>query len=306
MNAQLKKPEFVPTARILDCTEEEYFADPCEVPSLSQSIAGLMLSRSPLHAWSAHPRLGGAPAEEGEEDDDEEDDEKSTPAMDAGKLIHRLMLGKGADVVIVHFDNFKKKLAREQRDEARAAGKMPVIAAKYDGFVKAAEILRDRCARAGYPLTGESEVAIEWTEPGNDGPVVCRCRMDHVFLSEGRILDIKKIRNAHPRKAARSFIDYGYDIQHAAYRRAVSALHPELRGRVDFTFLYMELEPPFVVVPARPDGAFREIGENRWLSAVKVWERCLAANHWPSYSDHVVTLEAPSYVVTEHLGNGTL
>lgn len=306
MNAQLKKPEFVSTARILDCTEEEYFADPCAVPSLSQSIAGKILSRSPLHGWSAHPRLGGAPAKEGEEEDGDEEVEKSTDALDTGKLLHKLMLGKGVEVVIIHFDNFKKKLAQQQRDEARAAGKLPIIAAKYDGFVKAAEILRGRCAAAGYPLTGESEVAIEWTEPGNDGPVVCRCRMDHVFLSEGRILDIKKIRNAHPRKAARSFIDYGYDIQNSAYRRAVSALRPELRGRVDFTFLYMESEPPFAVVPAKPDGAFREIGENRWLSAVKIWERCLATNNWPSYSDRVVTLEAPAYVVAEHLGNGTL
>lgn len=290
-------------ARILDCTEEEYFADPCEVPSLSQSIAGLMLSRSPLHGWSAHPRLGGAPAEEGEEDDGEEDEEKSTPAMDAGKLIHRLMLGKGADVVIVHFDNFKKKLAREQRDEALAAGKMPVIAAKYDGFVKAAEILRDRCARAGYPLTGESEVAIEWTEPGLNGPVVCRCRMDHVFISEGRILDIKKVRNAQPRKVARNFVEYGYDVQAVAYSRALQALQPELTGRIDFTFLFMELYPPFSVVPAKPDGAFREIGLNRWLTAVKLWERCLATGRWPGYSDHVVMLEAPQYVVAEHLGN---
>lgn len=304
MNTQLqKKPVFEAVAKILNCTEEEYFADPCEVPSLSQSIAGKILSRSPLHGWSAHPRLGGAPAEDGEEEDGEEEVEKSTDALDTGKLLHKLMLGKGVEVVIIHFDNFKKKLAQQQRDEARAAGKLPIIAAKYDGFVKAAEILRGRCAAAGYPLTGESEVAIEWTEPGNNGPVVCRCRLDHVFLSEGRILDIKKIRNAHPRKAARSFVDYGYDIQYAAYRRAVSALHPELRGRVDFTFLYIEIEPPFVVVPAKPDGAFREIGESRWLQAVKVWERCLANNNWPSYSDGIVTLEAPAYVISEHLGN---
>lgn len=306
LNAQLqKKPDFVSTARILDCSEEEYFADPCEVPSLSQSIAGKILSRSPLHGWSAHPRLGGAPTQDVDEEDDEEA-EKPTDALDQGKLLHKLMLGKGVEVVIVHADSFRTKVAKAVRDEARALGKLPIIVSKYEALVRSAEILRARCANAGYPLTGESEVAIEWTEQGNNGPVVCRCRMDHVFLSEGRILDIKKIRNAHPRKAARNFIDYGYDIQFAAYRRAVSALHPELRGRVDFTFLYMELEPPFVVVPAKPDGAFREIGENRWLAAVKVWEHCLATKHWPSYSDRVVTLEAPAYVVAEHLGNGTL
>lgn len=302
MNAQLNS-DFVPTARIIECTEEQYFADPCEVPSLSQSIAKLLLAKSPLHGWSAHPRLGRAPAEDDVSDDEIED---TSTALNDGKLLHKLMLGKGVDVVIVHADSFRTKLAREARDEAIAAGKLPYIAAKYEAIAKSAEILRDRCARAGYPLQGQSEVAIEWTEPGNDGPVVCRCRMDHVFINEGRILDVKKIRDAHPRKAARNFVEYGYDIQHAAYKRALQALRPHLCGRVDFTFLYLELSPPYAVVPAHPDGAFREIGENRWLTAVKVWERCLATNHWPSYSDRVVTLEAPSYVVTEHLGNGTL
>lgn len=301
MNAQVKKAPFIPTARILDVTEEEYFADPCEVPSLSQSIAGLMLSRSPLHAWSAHPRLGGAPAVDGE---DEEEDEEPTKAMDDGSLIHKLMLGKGVDVEIIHFDNFKKKLAQQQRDEARTAGKLPIIASKYDAFVKAAEVLRDRCASAGYPLTGESEVAIEWTEQGLKGPVICRCRMDHVFMSTGLILDIKKVRNAQPRKVARNFVDYGYDIQWVAYSRALQALRPELTGRTDFTFLFMELYPPFSIVPAKPDGAFREIGSLRWQTAVTMWERCLATDHWPSYSDRVITLEAPAYIVSEQLGNG--
>jgi PDDEXK-like uncharacterized protein DUF3799 len=300
MNAQVKKPDFIPTARILDCTEEEYFADPCEVPSLSQSIAGVMLSRSPLHGWSAHPRLGGAPSANDEEEDEEEE---TTPALDDGKLLHKLMLGKGVDVVIVHADNFKTKLARQQRDEARDAGKLPIIAHKFDAFVKTAEVLRDRCAQAGYPLTGESEVAIEWTEPGANGPVLCRCRMDHVFMSDGVILDIKKVRNAHPRKVAATFVDYGYDLQAHVYPRALQALRPELTGRVKFKFLFMELTPPYCVVPADLDGAFREIGTLRWQTAVRLWERCLATGHWPSYADGSITLEAPVYVIQRELGN---
>ena len=33
----------------------DYHADPCEVPSLSASIASLLVNRSPFHAWSAIP-----------------------------------------------------------------------------------------------------------------------------------------------------------------------------------------------------------------------------------------------------------
>jgi hypothetical protein len=293
----------LPPARILHVTEEEYFADPCETPSLTQSIAKLLLANSPLHAWSAHPRLGGAPVEDEAENEDDEESESPSDAVSDGKVLHSLMLGQGVDVVVINEDSFRKKTARAARDEARAAGKVPMIAAKYDLLVKAAGRLRDRLAAAGYPLNGESEVAIEWYERGENGPVVCRCRMDHVFMTEGRIYDIKKVRSAHPEKIARNFVDYGYDIQQAAYPRALAALNPKLQGRVDFTFLYMESVPPYSIVPAGPDGAFREIGLMRWLRAVKLWERCLATNYWPGYTDTKVTLQAPLYVVQREIGN---
>jgi hypothetical protein len=138
-----------------------------------------------------------------------------------------------------------------------------------------------------------------------NGPVLCRCRIDHLYMATGRILDLKKVRNAHPRKVARNFVDYGYDIQYAAYQRALQALRPELLGRTQFTFLFLELTAPYHVVPERPDGAFREIGKLRWLSAVTLWERCLATGHWPGYcgSGETLTIEAPAYIVQQELGN---
>jgi len=296
----------LPAARILHCTEEEYFADPCATPSLTQSIANILLSKSPLHAWSAHPRLGAAPvAEEGEDADDEEDAPRPSWAQDSGHIVHALMLGKGVAVEVIPFDNFKKKAAQEARDAARAAGRVPIIAAKYDVLVRAAERLRERLAAAGYPLDGESEVAIEWHERGEHGPVVCRCRMDHVFLDAGIIYDIKHVRSAHPEKVERTFVDYGYDIQAHAYSRALTALRPEHSGRVNFTFLFLESTAPCAIVPAVPDGPFSEIGRLRWERAVKLWERCLLKQAWPSYTTrgHVAVLEAPAYVVQRELGN---
>ncbi len=40
-----------------------YFADPAAQPSLTQSIAKILIEKSPLHAWHEHPRLGGKPDE---------------------------------------------------------------------------------------------------------------------------------------------------------------------------------------------------------------------------------------------------
>lgn len=297
----------LPPARILNCTEEEYFADPCATPSLSHSIANILLSKSPLHAWSAHPRLGGAPVPEGEEEAEEGEEEhpKSTAAMDAGKVLHSLMLGKGVDIAVISYDNYKKKAAQQERDAAIAAGRVPMIAAKYDVLVVAADKLRTRLAQAGYPLEGESEVAIEWHERGELGPIVCRCRLDHVFMQQGRILDIKHVRSAHPEKVARTFVDYGYDLQAHCYSRALAALMPQHAGRVDFTFLFLESYAPNAVLPAIPNGAFQEIGRLRWERALKTWEQCLHTQAWPSYvlRGNVAVLEAPAYVIQREIGN---
>lgn len=278
------------TARILDVSENDYFADPCAVPSLSQSIAHRLVSESPLHAWLAHPRLGNQRGE-------------STKALDDGTIMHKLLLGKGAAIEIIDAPDFRTKAAQSARDAAVECMKTPVLRHKYSALVEAADQLRDKCGVLGYEFGGESEVAIEWEADGAAGPVLCRSRLDHVFIDRGVIYDVKKTRSANPKYLRRNFYELGYDIQHAAYTRALAALRPDLVGRVDFVFLFLEIEPPYSVVPARPDGAFREIGAARWSRAVDIWQRCLKKGFWPGYCDRAVTLEAPPWVAIEELGS---
>jgi hypothetical protein len=83
---------------------QDYHADPCVSPSLSQSIAHTLVTLSPRHAWLEHPRLGGQKR-------------KATKAMDEGSILHRLLLGEGVDVGVIHEDDYKTKAARELRDQ---------------------------------------------------------------------------------------------------------------------------------------------------------------------------------------------
>lgn len=285
------------SARILDVTVEQYHRDPCDSPSLSASMANILLSKSPLHAWTEHPRLGAKP------DDDEVIEDDDTEAFTKGKVIHTLLLGKGSQVALIDADSFRTKAAREERDEAVALGKVPMLRHKFDELAAAAAHLQDNCRALGYEFGGQSELAIEWSDAGVNGPVLCRSLLDHVYVDEGVIYDVKTIRNANPRQAARYFVEHGYDLQFTAYTRALATLKPELAGRIEFTFLFLELDPPYAVVPARPDGALREVGQERWKRALQLWERCIAANDWPAYCNSVVTLEAPPWVITQELGS---
>jgi hypothetical protein len=278
------------TAEILDVSETEYRGDPGKVPSLSASIAKVLIMESPAHAYDIHPKLGNRPR-------------KPTAAMDEGTLVHALLLGKGTEIQIIDAPDFRTKAAQEARDMATGAGRLPVLRHKLDAAEKIVSQVRERIASFGISLDGMSEVAFKWDELGEDGePVACRARLDHVNLETGLILDVKKTESANPKKIARYMIDYGYDIQWAAYTRAVEFLKPELQGRVEMVFLFVELDPPYVVVPAKPAGLLREFGLKRWDRAVKLWERCLRTNSWPGYVTETAMLEPPAWMVADELG----
>ncbi len=291
-----------PFARILDCSEEEYFQDPCEVPSLSQSIAHVLVSQSPLHAWAEHPKLGKAANGDDEESSDDEESRKDTAAKIAGKVIHKLLLGKGSIIQVVDAKDFRSNVAKAEKVQAKAAGRIPVIASKYQKMVNGADIIREVLAAEGYVFNGESEVSIQWHEPGEHGPVVCRCRLDHVFMDRGVIWDLKKTRSAHPEAINRALYDYGADIQAYAYKRALAALRPDL-PRIDFRFLFVEDRPPYAVTPTDLSPAFEDIGQQRWDRAVLTWERCLRTNHWPKYIEGVHVAEPAAYVMRKEIGS---
>lgn len=255
------------SARILDVTIDEYHADAASpVPTLSSSIAHTLLTRSPLHAWTEHPRFGNVRPPPTEEVDD-------------GQIIHGMLLGKGPQLEVIKADNYRTKAAQEIRDAARAAGRIPIIERKFAEVVSAAGKIKDNMAAAGVVLDGESEVAIEWTE---ENGVLCRCRLDH--YKDGTIYDVKKIVSADAETCKRSANTYGYDIQRAAYVSAVEHLTPEREGRVPFLFVFVEMEPPYCVVVRPPSSALCALGESKWRRARSLWKRCMDDCHWPSYA----------------------
>ena len=86
----------------------DYVRDPAPAPSLSASIAHLLLTRSPRHAWLAHPRLNPQWAPE--------EDER----FDFGTIAHELLLeGHTNSAVVVDAPNWRKRAASEAKRAAR-------------------------------------------------------------------------------------------------------------------------------------------------------------------------------------------
>lgn len=273
--------------RLCRMPAKEYFTDPCATPSLSASIAHTLTSESPLHAHARHPRLGGVPR-------------KDTRAFDMGSLSHVLLLGEGKQIEVIDAEDWKTKIAREDRDAARAAGKIPVLTADFEEARDAADSIRQQFEKFGVVLDGESETTAFWTETTRDGRTVqCRGMQDHLKLPT--IYDLKSCRSASIGACQRHVDSYGYAIQRAAYVSAIEKIRPDLAGRVDFVFLFFELKFPFAVTPVRLTGEFRELGERRWRRAVDMWERCLREDSWPGYTETIVDLDPPRWALANDM-----
>lgn len=272
------------TARRLTVTPDDYHAS--TEPILSQSTATTIVTKSPQHAWLAHPAFGAK-------------GKTATKTMDVGSAAHALVLGKGAPLHIVNADNWRTKAAKEERDLARAKGEIPVLAEQHNQVVMMAGAILAQLDERGISLHGDSEAAIEWEEQSVlNGPVRCRGMLDHLIEHEGVIYDLKITGDASSAAIEKSAMRFGYDIQRAAYVSALEKLRPELAGRVDFVFLFAENEEPYLLNPVRGDGVFRELGERRWMRAVNIWAACLAANQWPGFGTGINAITAPMWALS--------
>src|ERR1700677_3058420 len=107
-------------AGIHNLSAEVYHADPCVKPSLSSSIANVLLQQSPLHAWMAHPRLNPNFQRE------------SDSRADIGSIAHAIFLERDeSKIVIVQANDWRTNLAKQARDDAHAQGKYAILEPKF-------------------------------------------------------------------------------------------------------------------------------------------------------------------------------
>ncbi len=99
-----------------DVAAARYHADPCVKPSLSSSIAKILLEKTPRHAWYAHPRLNPDFAA------------NTDTKFDLGSVVHELMLGKGVGYAVIKAADYRAKTAQAARQAAREEGKVPLLA----------------------------------------------------------------------------------------------------------------------------------------------------------------------------------
>lgn len=271
-----------------DIAANAYHADPAPAPSLTQSVAKVLLAKSPLHAWHAHPRLNPAY----QHDDDTK--------FDVGNIAHKMLLGRGKEIAVLEgFNDWRTNAAKEAREAAAKVGKLAVLgkhAARADAMARAArEQLELRGLGGIFGDKGDSEVVVAWRE----GKIWLRQMID--WLSADRLIfaDYKTTdESAAPDALARKMVNDGWHIQAAMGERGLTALGFE---PARFLFVVQEASVPYALNVVSVAGDALVMGRKMLDAAASTWSRCMQADRWPGYPLDVVTPEFPGWAEQQWL-----
>lgn len=260
---------------------EAYHGDPCPAPSLSASIAKLLLEKTPRHAWMMHPRLNP-------------DYQAETKAsFDLGSAAHALVLGDEQRFAVVDADDWRTNAAKAARDDAYKAGKVPLLPHQF-----AAAKAMAAAARAQLDASSEAQDAFrngrpEQTMIWREGDVWCRARLDWLPAGGNVFYDYKSTgASAHPDLwGQRTMFDIGADVQAGFYRRGIRAL----LGIKDphFRFVVQENEPPYALSIIGLSPAARILADMKAEIAIETWRWCITHGRWPGYPGRVAYPDLP-------------
>lgn len=271
------------TEIIKDLPEEVYHSQRGEeTPLLTYSAVKTLVTKSPYHAYLNHPLLGG-------------ESRKATKAMDRGSIIHGLLLGSGQEIHVIYAENYRTKLAQEEKKEAYEAGKIPILVKDMTEITEAMKTITEQITDLSpyFFEPHESELTVKYEL---DNGVKCQSRIDWIQPETGRIIDLKTTADGSPEKIDKSIINFGYDIQEAMYTKCAEKAFPEMAGRFQWEFLFIETEAPYMVSIVETDSTMSWMGEHKLNRASDKWAECLQSDIWPGYGRFQV--QAPGWAVS--------
>jgi hypothetical protein len=264
-----------------ELSRDDYHAD-ADGPTLSASIAHILCTASPLHAWTAHPALNPnhTPVEKDH--------------YDFGTAVHAVLL-EGVEICVpIEAADWRTNAAKEAREQTRAEGRIPLLAHDYTRLLQlvsaAKRQLADHHASPRLFTDGKPEQSLFWHEP--DG-VACRARIDWLRDDFVAIDDLKTTSaSANPDLWSRRLFDHGVDVQSEMYRRGAERL---TGVRPEFRLVVIETTEPFALSVVSPGPDVELIARKKVDYAIALWEKCLRENSWPGYARDVAYAALPAY-----------
>ena len=270
----------ISTAGIYEVSATEYHADPCPEPSLSASIATVLLADSPAHARHQHPRLNPFFHREERE------------MFDLGSAAHAYLLEGSSGFAIIDAPDWRTKAAKEERDAARTEGRLPILRHKWDDILAMVEAVNrqlDDFRDLPRPFSdGKPEQTLVWKE----GAVWCRARLDWLSNDHEVICDLKTPgASANPDQWTRQMFA-GPDLQAAFYLRGVKTVTGK---NATLRFIVSENYTPYALSVISLGPPALVIAEKKVRLAIELWTQCIESGQWPGYPTRTCYADLPPW-----------
>jgi len=267
--------------------EEVYHANCTPQPALSASFAACMLARHPARAWYDSPLNPDFQLQ-------------TSNNFDIGKAAHLLFLEPecfDARVVLVKADDYRTNAAKEARDQARLARKVPLLPHEAEMVAGMCRALRNeteglpfstapRFAKQGFS-GGKAETSYFWQ---SDGGIWMKARPD--YIRPHVIIDYKTAAAADEVAIGRTSARMSWDIRSAVYLEGHKALTDE---EAEYFYVIQEKTAPYFVEVVKLDGESMEWGETQLRAAKALFRRCLSTGKWPANNEAAKIVGLPPW-----------
>lgn len=284
-------------------TMQEYLA----IKAVSAGVLRTLLETCPYAAWFSSPWN----PEPGPADDND--------ASDGGIVCHSIVLEGSTEGVVVIDPNdhpaekggaiplgFTNKSIRAARDSARLEGKIPILKKDFANiwatvlstqrFIESVMNTEPAVNAAFSTLGGISEQTCVAEVDG----LKCKIRPDRMAIDHKIIVDLKFPANAcTPESWSRAqLVGRGLYLSAAFYQKVIEAL---TGVRPDYLFLITPTEPPHLPFLCGVEPHMLDLGHRKIEFALREWQRCVAANHWPAYEPRTYYAELPAWAEAQWL-----
>lgn len=214
--------------------------------------------------------------------------------FDIGHAAHKLVLGNGPELVVVKRPRWDTDEVKAEIRAIRARGAIPLKPAELAQVEAMAAVLREH-PEAGPlldPGAGVAEESLYWTDPGTG--IIRRARLDYRRW-DGRAADYKTCTKADLESLSKDVAEYGYQQQEDWYTDGLEAL--DLGDKdTEFSFVFQEKSPPYVVTVIRLDTEAKRIGRLLNQTAIHLYAKCMDDGHWPGHSEITELISLPTYI----------
>src|ERR1035441_3898284 len=216
--------------------------------------------------------------------------------FELGSAAHKLVLGAGAEIIVIKAPDWKTKAARDERDAARSEGFLPLLTHEYAQVLAMAAALRKHPLASALfdPERGKPEQSLFWQDAS--AGIWRRARLDWLPDSDARkrlvVGDYKTTAAGDLASIKKSIANFGYHQQGDWYLDAVRAL---LAPDPAFVFIFQEKPAPYLITPVQLHADALAAGGESNREAIDLYRACSKSGEWPSYSGGIETVTLPAW-----------